>query len=143
VVRVSITILAVVVGLAGAYVIAHLALIETGREVVVLHTQDADGELRETRLWVVDEDGAAWLHGSADSAWMRNLARAPAVEVERDGRRGRYQAILSRGSHEEIDAALRKKYGVADRWVRFVAPDNEVTTVVRLEPRDRSPSAVR
>jgi hypothetical protein len=31
---------------------------------------------------------------------------------------------------------LRAKYGVADRWVRFVGPDDESTTPVRLELLD-------
>lgn len=33
-----------------------------------------------------------------------------------------------------IDALLREKHGVADRWVRFVAPDGEATRAVRLDP---------
>ena len=50
-------VLAATFGLCTAYVVAHWALIELGREVIVLRTEKLDGEWRETRLWIVD-DGA-------------------------------------------------------------------------------------
>lgn len=125
--------LAAALGLFAAYALAHWALIEVGREVIVLRTENADGSRLETRLWIVDAGGHAWLHG-ADSAWMRNLAARPVVEVERGGETRRYRAEPVPGPHPEIDAAFRAKYGVADRWVRFVAPDDEGTMPVRLAP---------
>lgn len=130
-------VLAAVLGLCVAYVLAHWALIELGREVVVLRTENADGSRLESRLWVVDDGSHAWLHG-ADSAWMRNLKARPEVEVERGGATGRYRAVPVPGPHPEIHALLRGKYGLADRWVRFVAPDDESTMPVRLEPLDGS-----
>lgn len=126
-------VLAAALGLFATYVLAHWALIEVGREVIVLRTENADGSRLETRLWIVDAGGRAWLHGG-DSAWMRNLAARPLVEVERGGETRRYRAEPVPGPHPEIDAALRAKYGVADRWVRFVRPDDESTMAVRLAP---------
>jgi hypothetical protein len=78
------------VALALAYVLAHCALIETGREVIVLHTQNEDGSWLETRLWIVDDGGVSWLHGDARSRWERNLAARPVVEVTRGGETHRY-----------------------------------------------------
>ncbi len=127
--------LVAVIALLAAYLLAHWALIEVGREVIVLHTENADGSRLESRLWIVDEGGFAWLHG-ADSQWMRNLKARPAVEVERGGETHRYRAQPIPGPHPAIDAALRAKYGVADRWVRFVRPDDAATMPVRLEPID-------
>jgi hypothetical protein len=123
---------AVVLGLALAYVAAHLALIEVGREVIVLRTENDDGTWRVTRLWIVDHDGAAWLHG-ADSEWMHNLRARPLVEVERAGETHRYRAMPVPGPHPEIHERLREKYGIADWWVRLMGPDRPSTMPVRLE----------
>jgi hypothetical protein len=38
------------------------------------------------------------------------------------------------GPHPRIDQRLREKYGWADRWVRFVGPDDDHVVVVRLDP---------
>lgn len=133
-------VLAAVLCLGAAYVLAHGALIEVGREVITLRSQDEDGGWYESRLWIVDDGGATWLHGG-DSRWMRNLEARPVVEVERGGETRRYRAQAVAGPHPRIDARLRAKYGVADRWVRFVAPDGETTRAVRLEPLDAAPGA--
>jgi len=126
---------AIVIGIGVAYLLGHWALIEIGREVVVLRTQDSDGGWLETRLWIVDEGRYAWLHGG-DSRWMHNLRERPVVEVERAGETHRYRAHPDPDVHARIDDLLREKYGVADWWVRFVAPDSKAATPVRLEPLD-------
>ena len=76
--------LAAILGLCVAYLLAHWALIEVGREVIVLRTQEADGGWFESRLWIVDDGAVSWLHG-ADSHWMRNLKARPIVEIARSG----------------------------------------------------------
>ena len=123
---------AAIVGVCAAYVLAHWALIEIGNEVIVLRTEERDGGWLETRLWIVDDGGVSWLHGG-DSRWMRNLKARPIVEVVRGGETHRYRATPVPGPHPRIHELLRAKYGVADWWVRFVGPDNESTTPVRLE----------
>jgi len=121
------------VALVVVYVVAHAALIELGREVVVLRTREPSGAWLETRLWIVDDGGVAWLHGG-DSAWMRNLKEHPEVEVTRHGETRRYRATAVPGPHPRVHERLREKYGLADRWVRFVGPDREGTMPVRLDP---------
>ena len=128
-------VIAAVLGLGFAYLLAHWALIELGREVIVLRTENPDGGWLETRLWIVDDGDVAWLHGG-DSAWMRNLKARPIVEIERNGATHRYRAEAVPGPHPKVHELLRAKYGVADRWVRFVGPDRQSTTVVRLERLD-------
>jgi hypothetical protein len=123
---------AVVAALCVAYPVAHCALIETGREVIVLRTEEPDGAWYETRLWIVDDGATPWLHGG-DSRWMRNLRERPLVEVARGGETHRYRATPVPGPHPRVDELLRAKYGIADRWVRFVAPDGPSTAAVRLE----------
>jgi len=123
---------AVIGGLCVAYPLAHCALIETGREVIVLRTEEPDGGWLETRLWIVDDGATSWLHG-ADSRWMGNLTVRPLVEVFRGGETHRYRATPVPGPHPRVHELLRARYGIADRWVRFVGPDNASTTGVRLE----------
>jgi hypothetical protein len=123
---------AILLGLPVAYVVAHLVLIEVGREVIVLRTQDAAGARLETRLWIVDDGEHAWLHGG-DSSWMRNLRESPMVEVERGGKSHQYRAVPVPGPHQRVHELLREKYGIADWWVRFIGGD-EGSVPVRLEP---------
>jgi hypothetical protein len=124
---------ALVLAIPLAYLLAHWALIETGREVIVLRTQNADGSWLETRLWIVDDADVAWLHGDARSSWEQNLAARPVVEVKRAGEMHRYRATQVPGPHPKLHELLRAKYGIADRWVRFVGGDRESTTPVRLD----------
>ena len=43
-------------------------------EVVVLESQDDQGEVQSTRLWVVDHDGSMWLRAGDDqSGWYQRL----------------------------------------------------------------------
>ena len=119
--------------LAAAVVLGHLALIEIGREVVTLRTQGPDGEWHETRLWIVDDGGSSWLH-SAGPKWRKRFEGDPVVELERGGQIRRYRAQAVPGPHPVVDRLLREKYGRADRWVRFLAPDDDETVAVRLDP---------
>ena len=113
--------------------IAHFALIEIGHEVVTLRTERPDGTWQNTRLWIVDDGGSAWLH-SAGAAWAKRFEGDPVVEVVRGESVMKYRAHPVPGPHPRVDALLREKYGVADRWVRFVAPDGDSVLVVRLDP---------
>jgi len=131
-VRRLIVVLAAIASLCVAYILAHGLLIETGREVIVLRTEEPDGGWLETRLWIVDDGASSWLHGG-DSRWMQNLKARSVVDVTRGGATRRYRATAVPGPHPRVHELLREKYGIADRWVRFVGPDNESTTAVRLE----------
>ncbi len=114
-------------------VLGHLALIEVGREVVTLRTQRPDGSWQATRLWIVDAGASSWLHSGGEK-WRKRFQGDPVVELERNGEIHRYRAHAMPGPHPEVDRLLREKYGIADRWVRFLAPDGDQTLVVRLDP---------
>jgi hypothetical protein len=132
---------AIILGLVGLYAVAHLALIELGREVVVLHKWTSDRTTRPTRLWIVDDDPAsAWFHhGYSKSPWIQRLEQDPIVKVERAGVTGTYHATPDPGSHERVHQLLREKYGVADWWVRLITgtTENCPALPVRLERIDR------
>ncbi len=121
------------VALCAVLVLCHLALIEVGREVVTLRTRSPDGVWKESRLWIVDDAGVSWLH-SAGAKWLRRFDGDPVVELKRGGEIRRYRAHAVPGPHPHIDQLLREKYGIADRWVRFIAPCGKDTVPVRLEP---------
>jgi hypothetical protein len=124
---------AILVLVAASLVLGHLAIIEVGREVATLRTQRPDGTWLETRLWIVDDGETAWLH-SAGADWRKRFEGDPVVEVERKGVVRRYRARAVPGPHPRVDQLLREKYGAADRWVRFLGPDDEDVLVVRLDP---------
>jgi hypothetical protein len=126
--------IAALLAVAALVVVAHMAFIEVGREVVTLRTQRPDGTWQETRLWIVDDGASSWLH-SAGEDWREELAGDPVVEVERGGRTLRYRAHFLPGPHPRVHELLREKYGLADRWVRFIGPDTEETVAVRLDPQ--------
>ena len=54
-----------------------------GNEVVVLHTRGPDGTIRETRTWIGDEHGAAFIESAhAERPFYRHLLANPEVEVQ-------------------------------------------------------------
>jgi F420H(2)-dependent quinone reductase len=124
----------------GAAVVAalgvfYVVLAESG-EVVVLEMRDAAGA-HETRLWVVDEGGAAWLRtGDATSPWLARLRANPDVAVTRRGERREYRAVPVEDAQarERINALTLEKYGWRERTLR-AGMDTSGVTPIRLEPR--------
>ena len=111
-----------VVGVCVAYVLAHLALIEVGREVVVVNEPTPTGVAHKARLWIVDEGRYAWIHpGSANAQWwIRHMDANPIVEIYRGGESRWYRALPDPEAHARVHQLLREKYGIADMWVRFL-----------------------
>ena len=124
---------AIVLGLCVAYVLGHCALIEIGNEVIVLRTRGPESQWHETRLWVVDDGGHPWINGGGNAGWFLRLQQDPIVELVREGRTTRRRAVPVPEANERIHRLLREKYGLADRWVRFLT-GTEHSVPVRLEP---------
>jgi hypothetical protein len=110
---------------------------ELGPEIVTLRTTDAHGGTVETRLWVVEHDGASWLRAGVDgSGWLARLEAHPEVEVERGGRWTGMRAIPVRGdpaTRDRIHALMAEKYGLSDRLISSIR-DGDGSIPVRLEP---------
>lgn len=114
--------LAILLGIPLTYVLIHLALIEVGQEIVVLHKWKGEGEMSRSRLWIVGDGEREWLHhGYADAPWILHLETDRIVEIDRDGETHRYRAFPDRKEEAKIHRLLREKYGVADVLVRFWA----------------------
>ena len=114
--------------------VLSLVASESG-EVVVLSTTDSEREVHETRLWVVEHDGALWLRaGVPTSSWFQRLRAEPEVTLERRGVRRRYRALPSEdaGVRERIHVLLAEKYGWADRLIGAMR-DGSLSVPVRLE----------
>ena len=128
--------LLVVVALLVAFAATLLALSEWG-EVVVLHSRAESGELRATRLWVVDDSGATWLRASGrERGWFTRVAVNPEVELERGEQRVAYNAVVvdTPETVARVSSLMREKYGFTDALIEFVE-GGWTPIAVRLDAR--------
>ncbi len=132
VIRLVVVALAALVALAAGSMVAS----ESG-EVVVLRTTDAAGQSQETRLWVVDDGGRAWLRsGNESSGWYLRLRERPEVTVVRDGKSLDVRAVPEVPARERINALMNEKYGWADSYIGFLFGRDDAVPI-RLVPRAR------
>jgi len=105
-----------------------------GREVVVVHTRDADGHAHATRTWVADADGATWIEAAnPERPFLRDLERAPELQLERAGALLSCRAAVAPNpaGHERVRQLLASRYGWADCWIGLIA-DTRRSVAVRL-----------
>jgi len=106
-------------------------------EVVVLHSHGADGE-HETRLWVVDDAGSAWLRtGATNATWLPRIRANSAVEVERGGETKPYHAIVifEPSTVARINELTVDKYGWSEELLRATSSEQAGQAAIRLDPR--------
>ena len=103
-------------------------------EVVVLRTNDAAGASYETRLWVVDHDGALWLRaGNPKGGWFSRISERPKVALVRGGQMLLLDAVAAPEARDTINDLMQQKYGFADSYINFFFPRaNKIP--VRLTP---------
>jgi hypothetical protein len=126
-----------VVGIALVPGILTLLALEGG-EVVVLRTRAAGGAGRETRTWIADEAGGAWIEAaSPERPFLWDVTTNPAVELWRHGRWRRCVALVAENpaGHEHIRRLLGEKYGWKDRWIGLLA-DTRRSLGLRLACED-------
>jgi len=123
--------LGLVVGVFGLSMVAS----EIG-EVVVLHAREADGTVVETRLWVVDLDGAQYLRVGGDgSGWFSRLSANPEIQVERAGVLGSYLAVPQPDRSTPVNELMRQKYSWRDAYIALLFGGREGSVPIRLDPR--------
>lgn len=109
-------------------------------EVAVLRTTDGAGAVRETKLWVIDLDGTAWVRvARPERSWFRRLRERPEVELVRHGVARPYRAIEIQDPEmrARVDAAFRDKYGLVDWWYGLVLRRDP--RPIRLDPLGAGP----
>jgi len=122
--------------LAGAFAVTTLYALE-GREVVVVRTRGDDGEVRETRTWIADDGGYAWIEtANLERPFYRDILARPDIEVVRGDSTQAFRAVPlpPPEGHPLIRGLLAQKYGWADWWIGLVA-DTSSSTAIRLDPR--------
>jgi hypothetical protein len=130
-------VLGVIVVVAALSYAGLIVLFETSGEVVAVRTVDADESPYESRLWVVDVDGRAYLRtGNAESRWLANMRSHPTVTITRGGVAKAYLAtpVADVGVRDRVNAATAAKYGIAESFLRVAVLDAEHTIPVRLDP---------
>jgi hypothetical protein len=109
-------------------------------EVAKLRTVDAQGVVHETKLWVVDRDGATWVRvARPERQWFQRLKQHPEIELVRDGgppQRMRASPDPSQETKAALDAAFRAKYGLVDWWYGVLLRRSPIP--VRLDPAPAS-----
>ena len=123
------------------------AVLHEAEEVVILRTRNEEGTVRETRLWVIDHEGAPWVVTGRNSEQVRQLTANPRIELFRLGQARCYLAERH-GDRETIEDALRlrhEKY-LAQRlavalgvWPRSRDDLDEIAIAVRFNPCPAAP----
>ena len=112
----------------------QMAASESG-EVVVLETTDG-ARTFETRVWVVDVDGAVYLRsGGEGQQWYRRLARNPSVVVTRDGESRRFTAVPEVARRERVNQLMATKYGWSDKVIGWMFSRADAIPIRLDEPR--------
>lgn len=105
-------------------------------EVVVLTTTDDAGASQETRLWVVELNGAWYLRaGSGQAGWFQRLSARPDVTVIRNDAPASYRAQPSVAERDAVNALMADKYGWADRFIGWLfGRDDAVPVLITPTP---------
>jgi hypothetical protein len=109
---------------------SYVAAGESG-EVVVLHAGDT-----ETRLWIVEHDGALWLRGDPDAGWVAALRAEPEVVVDRADERRDFIAEPVPEELATINELMAEKYGVGHAYIGFFLGQWKDALPIRLTLRD-------
>jgi hypothetical protein len=104
--------------------------------VVEILTSDVDGSLRETPVWIVVLDGAAYVRTN-DSKWLANIRRGSAVRLRvRDVE----SAVAAAETQDaalaaRVEEAFKTKYGFTQRVMSlFRMSEPTVLKLTALEP---------
>ncbi len=103
-------------------------------EVVIIATGGAGPDARETRVWIAEDAGELWLEANNPlTPWYLHVVVQPELKMARAGEIESYRAEPYPGpaGHIKIRGLMRKKYGLADRWVALIAGD-PASVAVRL-----------
>jgi hypothetical protein len=107
----------------------------SSESVVEILTSDADGDLRETPVWVVVLDGAAYVRTN-DSKWLANIRRGSPVRLRVHDVETAMHAneVKDAALAARVEEAFKTKYGITQRVMSLLRTSEP--TVLRLTPRE-------
>ncbi len=114
-----------------------IAISEMGGEVVTVLSTRADGSIKSTRLWVVDDAGETWLRaGMPHEPWLVHIAEHPTIQLVRGGQTQAFvaEAVRTDEARDRVHALMAAKYGSADQIISLIR-DAKASVAVRLHER--------
>lgn len=89
-------------------------------DVIEIVTTDANGDERETKVWIVVVDGSGYVRTN-DSRWLANIRRGSAVALRaREWEsRVRTEERDDLATRDRVEEAFKEKYGVTQRLMSF------------------------
>jgi hypothetical protein len=109
-----------------------------GGEVVTVRTHDTAGRTRDTRTWIADEAGGAWVEAaSPERPFLHDVMADPSLDLWRGGRWQHCRAAVAQNpeGHARIRRLLADKYGWKDCWIGMLADTNR-SLGLRLDCED-------
>ena len=105
------------------------------RTIEVL-THDEDGDLRETTIWVVVVDGAAYINTNA-TTWGENVERTPRLDVRQAGSTRRFEIrfLEEEDERHRVQQAFRAKYGFQDKLLGLFMDESKATIMELVDPQ--------
>ena len=139
-----------IAGVIAALVGAQFALIEIGKDVVVVHEPTPSGAIHRARLWIVDDGGVSWIHpGNANAQWWVQHWTRTRSSKSNAAATSRYRAQADPAADPRVHRLMRQKYGFANWWDRFLTGTdaypglltgkNCTTVPIRLERIEAAP----
>ncbi len=108
--------------------------------MVTIVTHKADGSERDTKVWIVEVDGTAYMIAGGTlvtgaSRWADDVRRDPNASLVAGGRAHRLLAHVLDDPEllAKVREAMRQKYGWQDRFAWVFASRSPI--LVRLQPR--------
>ncbi|MDG2051374.1 MAG: DUF2255 family protein [Myxococcota bacterium] len=90
------------------------------QDVIEIITEDPDGDLRETKIWIVVLDGNGYIRTN-NSRWLANIRRGSAVSLRSDEWESRVTAaeIDNVELDQQVESAFKAKYGFMQQLMSF------------------------
>jgi len=113
-------------------------LAENFTEVVVLRTLDAKGGAHETRVTLIEVQGAAWVRGRPYRGWFRRIEANPDAELFRAKAWHPVRGTISRAPEDiaAFEQVMLDDYGALYRFMDLMARMSSNEIPVRLDPRE-------
>lgn len=104
-------------------------------EVVRLTTRDAEGQERDTDLWIAEVEGEVYFRAASPRVnWLARLESSDRSYLEREGRMIEIETEVEHDLKLQalLNRAMAQKYGLADRIWGSVRSSNSVA--IRIRP---------